>query len=236
MQILDAPLSPNEYQAGHANDSEMWEKLYPFLHSRIARWVCAAHVPLWMGQREAIIEDIVQDALLRVFAYTQRANRGEVRKIDSPERISAVIAQNCFIDTLRKDLHTIPISHVVNESAESITLDETIESQEQVSPLDRATEAAYTDGLFMIVAREIANFPPKQRDAILIDLAGRMHFDPYCPTPLQQAFAAVGIHLQEYQRALPTEPQGRARHAALLSIALKRLAALPNVRWWSSVA
>lgn len=238
MQILDAPLSPNEYQTGHADDSEKWEMLYPLLHARVARWVCSTRIPLWTYQRKEVIEDIVQDALLRTVAYMRRAERGEARMVDSLESMSIVTAYHCYVDSLRRDRHLIPLSQEADASTEYLVSLGSIElqEQEQESPLDRATEAVYSEDLFTQVAHEVAHFPLKQRDALLIDLANRMYFDPYCLTPLQQAFADAGIHLQEYRRPLPTDRMVRARHAAHLSLAYKRLAALSNVRLWSFVA
>lgn len=75
------------------------------------------------------------------------------------------------------------------------------------------------------IAHEIVHFPLKQRQAILIDLANRMHFGAE-PTPLQTAFLQVGIDLQEYRLSLPTDPIERSRHASLLSYAYKRLGQL----------
>jgi hypothetical protein len=88
-----------------------------------------------------------------------------------------------------------------------------------------ATENVYNEWLFLLLAREIAQFPYKQRRAILIDLANRMGFNRK-PTALQTAFSAVGIDLQEYQQPLPQDSIERGRHTSLLYQAYKRLAQL----------
>src|SRR5260370_17014256 len=82
---------------------EEWERLYPLLHARVARWVYTSSIPLWMKQREAIIEDIVGDTILKTFAYTKRAERGEAREVDSLESISTVTAYHCYVDAHRRD-------------------------------------------------------------------------------------------------------------------------------------
>ncbi len=87
----------------------------------------------------------------------------------------------------------------------------------------------YQEQLLTQVAREIANFPKKQRKALLIDLANRMYFDKQ-PTPLQKAFLEAGIQLEQYRQPLPKDIQERNQHASLLNHANKRIAQLPCVQ------
>jgi hypothetical protein len=44
-------------------------------------------------------------------------------------------------------------------------------------------------------------------------------FNPQ-PTPLQEAFLAVGINLQQYQQLLPDDPVKYRRHTAILAFAM----------------
>lgn len=90
----------------------------------------------------------------------------------------------------------------------------------QVDLAEAGVENVYLEMLFRLVAREVVTFSDKQRRAILMDLASRMHFDRH-PTPLQQAFLDAGIDLREYQQALPLSPLERSRHTALVSCAYK---------------
>jgi len=46
-----------------------------------------------------------------------------------------------------------------------------------VDPAEEGLENVYLETLFRNVAREVAAFPDKQRRAILIDMATRMHFE-----------------------------------------------------------
>ena len=88
-------------------------------------------------------------------------------------------------------------------------------------------ERLYEAWLFSEVAKEIAMFPLKMRQALLIDLAWRLEqFGEFYgdPTPLRQAFLDEGIHLEEFLDLLPTDPAARARHSSLVSLGYKRIA------------
>jgi len=205
---------------GQLFSEEDWGNLYLILKPHVAHWVCTSYVPLWTRQRESIIEDLVQETLLKTVAYARRAASGLVRIIDSLESISVTIAYHCFIDLRRRDLHMVPLKQNNPESVEyEVTwLDE--------DPSELAIDNVDRELLFIQAARWIASFPEKQRTALLTDLAHRMYFDPVELTPLQKALASVGINMRDYKKPLPKDKQARARHAAHLSLAYKRLALL----------
>lgn len=209
---------------------EEWEKLYPLLHTRVAGWVFSSRLPLWSKQRNEIVEDIVQDALLKTFAYTQRVERGEARSIDSLESISAVTAYHCYVDALRHDRRLQPLPPELEESA-GIWV-----SRVDADPAELAIDNIHYELVFIMAAHWIADLPEKQRAALLTDLANRMYFDPFQSTPLQDALASVGIDMRDYQRLLPGEKKARARHAAHLSLAYKRLAFHAYVQRYALVA
>jgi len=209
---------------------EDWEKLYPHLLSRVSHWVRSSHVPLWRRQYDTVIDDIVQDALLRTVCYARRAERGEVRMIESLEHVSSVIAYRCYVDTLRRDRRVLPL---FPDSYEPVAQ---VDSWNYHDLCEQAINNIYRELLFMKAAQWIVSFPDKQRTALLVDLANRMCFDPLCPTPLQQAFIAVDIRLQEYRRPLSIDPVERARHAAHLSLAYKRIANLAYLQQYTIVA
>src|SRR5260370_20343607 len=104
--------------SGYCFKDEEWERLYPLLHARVAHWVLTSRMLLWTRQCNAIVEDIVQEALLKTFVYAQRAARGEVRLIDSLDKISAVTAFHCYVDALRRDRNMQPISVDTQEPIE----------------------------------------------------------------------------------------------------------------------
>ena len=41
-----------------------------FLRPEVRYWVCSSHVPLWQGQEEDIIAEIVQEAVIHTFEYS----------------------------------------------------------------------------------------------------------------------------------------------------------------------
>ena len=201
--------------AGQSFFEEDWGNLYPLLRSRVAQWVNTSRVPTWTRQRESIIEDLVQDALLKTFVYAQDNEREE---IDSLERFSAVTAYRCFVDLRRHDLRMLPLIQNKQERVEYEVTWLDVDLSEQ------AINNVHHEQLFKLTAMWTVKLPDKQRTAFLTDLANRMYFDPLCLTPLQQAFASVGICLFDYQQPLPDDARARARHAAHLSLAYKRLA------------
>src|SRR6266566_7658802 len=98
-------------------------------------------------------------------------------------------------------------------------------SSSRFDVLEDITDYQFLESIIVMLPAEIVKLPTKQRRALLIDLANRMHFGVY-PTPLQRAFLEVGIQLQDYQQALPEDPVELSRHRSLVSIAYKRIANL----------
>jgi DNA-directed RNA polymerase specialized sigma24 family protein len=203
--------------SGQHFSEDDWRKLSSLLHARVAQWVFNSRIPSWIRQRDEIIEDLVQNALLRTLIRVQRAERGEADSIDSLEKFGTVAAYSCYIDMLRHDLRIIPLIEDSDDPSESANTPIVID------PSEKAINNIHYELIFRHVARCIVSFPPKQKTAILIDIANRMDFDPFNPTPLQKAFAFVSIRLEEHQKPLPIDKGERAKHAALLSQAKRRL-------------
>ncbi len=201
-----------------------WERLYRALRIPVTHWVSSATLSSWSKQRDDIITDIIQEAVIRTLNYSWRAERGEVAPIDSLEHLGERIAYNCFRDLWRRDRCFLSI---ISQRYEA--------TQVRDDQLDIALDNVLQEALFVKLAHEIVKFPDKQRQALLMDLANRMYFGPR-PTPLQQAFLEVGIHLQDYQQPLPTEPAERNRYSSLLNLAYKRLAKLAYGQLCSLVA
>ena len=205
------------------NSEATWNDLYTTLRTLTRYLVYSFHVPSWRGQEEDVIEDIVQETARRLIERARKAERGEAEPIHSLKQMMIVIAQNYCKDlrrSERRSYHKLPQDYSP-ETFGGVA--------EQVHTLDAATENVYQEWLYMLIAHEIANFPEKQRQAILTDLANRMSFDTR-PTALQKAFLNEGIQLQQYQRSLPASPQERSRHVSLLSHAYKRIAHLPCIQ------
>jgi hypothetical protein len=128
-----------------------------------------------------------------------------------------VIASNICKDRRRRDRHLIRLISG-GGSSENV-----LNGENQMDPLESATQQMYQAWLFTQIAHQIAHFPNKQREALLIDLAQRMHFGTQV-SQLQTALVKAGIDMQAYHHPLPKDNRERKRHAALLSYAYKRLA------------
>src|SRR5713226_6064759 len=102
--LMTAHTSSAELPQCDLHSETTWQQLYLSLRPLIKRWVYSLHVPSWQGQELDIVEDILQESIVRIFKYVKKAECGEVPPIDSLERISIVIAHNYCKDLRRKDL------------------------------------------------------------------------------------------------------------------------------------
>ncbi len=204
------------------NDA-LWNPLYLLLLSLVKNWVYNANVPVWSGQETDVAWDIVLSAIRKTFEYALNAQQNGIT-IASLERLSIVIARNQFQDIRRKDYR---LMHVDGDAGSSTVQALTYYAEVDLSEL--ILERLYEAWLFSEVAKEIAMFPLKMRQAVLVDLAWRLeqYGDFYGdPTPLRQAFLDEGIHLEEFLDLLPTDTAARARHSSLVSLGYKRIAKL----------
>lgn len=198
------------------DDEQVWERLSKILHAYARHCVYSSHLSAWKGKEEDIVDDIVQETLYRCFEYARRAELGEVSPIYSLKHLAMRIAHNYYIDLLRRD------QRLVCSSSDDSLFEIPAIRDIPISPFEIALEHVSQEEFFACVAREIARFPRKQREALLSDLANRMDFDVEL-TPLQKAFASVGIHLQSYRQPIPLDQGERAKQASLRSIAYRRL-------------
>lgn len=210
--VLDLPLSSTFDLSSDA----AWIDCINLLRSYAKHFVYSANVTCWRGQEEDLVEDIVQETVRRAIERYQRAEAGELLPIYSLKHMIVTIARNYSIDMWRRDCR---LHYIVSDGD---SLETSASMSNQMSPLDAATENVYRVELFSRLAYEIVRFPAKQRRALLIDLANRMHFDTEL-TALQKAFLAEGIDLKEYQRPLPSNLSERANQSSLLSLAYKRV-------------
>ncbi|HLQ30959.1 MAG TPA: hypothetical protein VK140_17115 [Ktedonobacteraceae bacterium] len=202
-----------------------WQKLSLLLRPLVKHWVYSSHVPSWKGQEFDIVDDILQESIVRILKYAKKANCGEVPPIESLEHISTVIAHNCCKDMRRKDQRLTRLTSDERMSERHVVM------SSQYDALDAseiALDNLFREWLYVKLSQDIAKFPEKQRRALLVDLANLMHFDQE-HTPLQQAFLNQKIRLQDYQQPLPVNSVERTRHSALLSLALKRVGKLKYV-------
>ncbi len=198
------------------DDEQIWDNLFTWLLAVVEKWVLYADVSCWRGQQREVSEDIAQEALLRTFKYTQRAQQGKVQPVVSLKSLSKVIAQNYFRDRRRKD--QLLVRPFQNEEHEQLVF----ATHNIVDPAEIALDHLIFCTAIVMAAQVVAQFPLQQRTALLTDLANISDFDAP-PTLLEQSLSTEGIHLRDYHRPLPTEPAQRGRFAAHLCIAYKRL-------------
>ena len=196
-----------------------WQKLYPLLRPLVKHWVYSSGVSSWKGQEDDVVDDIVQEAITRLFQYSQRAERGEVVPIDAIEHMIKVVALNYCRDLKRRE------RRLLRPSIDERSYGEPVDSTNTVDPAEIAIDETFQEWLFERLSQEIVKFPKKQRIALLIDLANRMHFAVQ-PSLLQRAFSRRGVKLQDFRHLFPKNPLERSRHAASLSLAYKRVANL----------
>lgn len=196
-----------------------WEERYPQLHTHARRLVNQMKIMHWQGQEEDMAWDIVQESMRKILEYTRKAEQGEEKPVKELAGLLHMTARNCILDVRRREkrlcreITALPTGFIDNRANFS----------------EVAIENAYNEGLFRLLARKIAQFPPKQRQALLADLAHRMSFGEK-PTTLQAAFQAEGIRLEEYRHLQPANERERTRNAALLYQAYQRLKNLDDVQ------
>jgi DNA-directed RNA polymerase specialized sigma24 family protein len=194
----------------------LWINLYSFLRPFIKRLVFSSGISSWRGQEEDLVEDIVQETIVRVFKCIRRAEIGEGTTIISHKALSIVIARNYYEDLRRRDKRFVRIAADDDSHGVHIIL------QGHLDPSEVAFNNMFIEWFYVKFSMEAMKFSQKQRIALLIDLANRMDFDVR-PTPLQKAFLEVGIQLQDYQRPISKVPVERSRHASNASLAYKRI-------------
>jgi hypothetical protein len=218
---LDPNSGPEDQGKESLNEDTQWRDLYPILQTLTRRLVFSSAVSKWRGQEYDITQDVVQETVHRLIEYGQKAKRGEVAPIRSYEHLIPIVARNICWDGRRRDRRFVRL-----ETEQVHTL--SARPYDAATPLDIAANNVDREALFRLVAQRIACFPAKQRKALLTDLANLMYFDEE-PTPLQRAFLAVGIQLQDYQQPLSANQAERARHNALLYQAYKRISRLSEL-------
>src|SRR2546426_3201746 len=210
---MDIRLQPQESITIDEPDSDaLWINLYSFLRPFVKRLVYSSAISSWRGQEDDLVEDIVQETIVRVFKCIRRAEIGEGTTIISPKALSIVIARNYYEDLRRRDRRFVRIAADDDLHGAHVIL------QSHLDPSEVALDNMLLEWLYVKFSLEAMKFSQKQRIALLIDLANRMDFDVR-PTPLQKAFLEVGIRLQDYQQPIPKVPVERSRHVSNASLA-----------------
>jgi DNA-directed RNA polymerase specialized sigma24 family protein len=195
----------------------MWKNIYDKLRPYIRKFIYSHRFSLSKGQENDVVEDLLQEAVIRIFKYTKRVAEGRVAPIDSLERFGYIIALNVCRDWWRKERHAL-----LGQSLDVGEPEDALNRAWVLNPEEVALNLVYQEWIFMKVARDIARFPQKTRRALLIELAERTFFDAE-PTPLQKAFLQQGIRLADYQGLKPADPKLRSRHNSLANQAFSRV-------------
>lgn len=192
-----------------------WEKMYQVVRPLARRLVWRSGI--WGGQEEDVAEDVVHDAIERLYRHMQRAEKGEVSPVEHPERMIIVIAQRCFLDRWRKDRRLVRF-----DSDDSLSLERVVQSA-IINPAEVALDIVYQRWLYVKIADLVSKrIPDKQRIALLRDLSQRMSFGN-SPTPLQKAFADKGMEFPAYQDWQGRNKREQSQHASNLSLALRQI-------------
>jgi hypothetical protein len=207
-----------------------WSKLHPTLLSFTRHLVYSWRIPVWHGQEDDIVDDIIQETARRIIERIRKASRGEAAPIQVFEPMVIVTARNYCRDLLRRDMR---LMHFTHDDCSYELYDAHNDLYRELD--EEAIEHVYIEQLFGLLVIEIARFPERQRRALLTDLAYRMSFDVE-PTPLQRAFLNAGISLLEYYQPLPPSAIERSRAVALLYHAYKRVEHLSSVQEYIEVA
>ena len=81
-------------RTGNPRNALDWEELYRILPPYVHSCIRCAGVPVWHRQEYDIIEEIVQETVVRVFMYIQKAERGKALPIHSLQHFSRMVAHN----------------------------------------------------------------------------------------------------------------------------------------------
>jgi DNA-directed RNA polymerase specialized sigma24 family protein len=212
-------ISSEHQVSSHAN----WHTLYRQLTVIVTRWVCSANLPTWKAQCEDIIDEIVQETMMKVLKRIRRGESGELSPVYSVGGLCVRVAHNVFIDMVRHDRRLVPLA---SDSWHHAPYDFPDDGEDYS---EVAVDNVYTASLFRQVALAIQAFPPKLRAALIIDLVSRMSFDGEA-TPLQQALLNAGIDLEQYRGRSSSDPIARSRQASLVSLGYKKIGTLDSIQ------
>src|SRR5689334_17590977 len=79
-----------------------WAELYRILPLYVHSCIRCAGVPVWHRQEYDLVEEIVQETVVRIFTYTQKVEQGKALPIHSLQHFSRMVAHNHCEDLRRK--------------------------------------------------------------------------------------------------------------------------------------
>jgi DNA-directed RNA polymerase specialized sigma24 family protein len=203
---------PDPTKSGHANE-QMWQELQIWLLRLVEQWVWQTHLPLWHGQEKEIAEEITQETMMRAFQYSQKAATTNAPPINSLKAFGRVIARNYLHDRRRKDSRILRYDQVESNKQLGIS--------SIADPSEIAIDHVMLATIITKAAHIIAHFPPRQKTALLTDLANISDLDGGYSL-LEQILAEEGIRLYDYKQPRSGNAVERQRHASLVYAAYKR--------------
>lgn len=203
------------------DNEQLWSQLYSALRPTISSWVYHSGVSSWRGQENDLIDDILQETVVRTFVSQEQAE-GSGAPIHNVTGFGSTVAYRLFVDLRRRDLRLTRPSEDTNIEVLFAAADE------QADPAEIAIERLSRISLLETILPFIADFPTKQRVALFVDMAKRSNFLDE-DSPLLVALAQIHIKLQDYLQLLPKSRQEATQMASLLSIAYKRLRRIKEV-------
>jgi len=183
----------------------------------------SANLPTWKAQREDIIDEIVQETMIKALKRIRRGESGELSPVYSVEGLCVRIAYNIFIDMVRHDRRLVPMA---SESWDDMPRDVPDDGKDYS---EIAVDNVYYANLFGQVAVAIQAFPPKLRAALIIDLVSRMSFEGEA-SALQQALLSAGVDLEQYRGQRSSDPVVRSRQTSLASLGFKKISTLACIQ------
>ncbi len=202
---------------------EYWHTFYRQITVVVTRWMHSANLPTWKAQREDIIDEIVQETMIKALKRIRRGESGELSPVYSVEGLCVRIAYNIFIDMVRHDRRLVPMA---SESWDDMPRDVPDDGKDYS---EIAVDNVYYANLFGQVAVAIQAFPPKLRAALIIDLVSRMSFEGEA-SALQQALLSAGVDLEQYRGQRSSDPVVRSRQTSLASLGFKKISTLACIQ------
>jgi len=141
-----------------------WDALYATLQLIARHYIYTFKVPSWRGQEKDLIDEVVQETVVRILERSQQAECGEASPIYALEYMMGTIIRNYCIDLSRRDRRLMRTLSACPSERQDVW-----EEGEDIT--EKATRNVYDEELFTLVACEVVKFPPKQRTALLTDLA-----------------------------------------------------------------
>jgi len=198
-------------------DTSKWLEVYTELIPTVKKHVYHVGLQSHIGQESDVVQDIIQESVVRTFIQMQKGERGEVPPVISPLYFAKRVARNHMLDIARKE------SRLVRPSCDAV-IQEKMMMENWIDSTDDVLDDIEREPIFILIAQVIADLPTKCRRALLIDLALHTAFGEALG-PLQQALAKEHINLAMYRNLLPTNPTAKEkqRHSSLLTQAYKHV-------------